>query len=193
MNIFILSTGRCGSMSFAKACAHISNYTSGHETRSHICGEERLAYPKDHIESDNRLSWFLGRLDKQYGEQSFYVHLKRSEEKVAMSYASRAGIKGLIMEAYKNGIYLHAKEKEYLPFALDYVETVNSNIQLFLKDKPNKMVFDLDGDSKKQFEQFWTSIGAKGDLCSAMLEFEVTHNASRKRSVLGKIKGRLLG
>ena len=34
MNVFILNTGRCGSRTFARACAHITNYTSAHESRS---------------------------------------------------------------------------------------------------------------------------------------------------------------
>jgi len=74
-NIFVLSTGRCGSTTFYKACSHFSNYTSGHETLSSKLGIQRFAYPAFHIESDNRLSWLLGRLDTEYGNSAFYVHL----------------------------------------------------------------------------------------------------------------------
>ena len=65
MNIFVLNTGRCGSTTFIKACQHIRNYTALHESRANRIAEQRLAYPRDHIEADNRLSWFLGRLDRQ--------------------------------------------------------------------------------------------------------------------------------
>ena len=56
MNVFVLCTGRCGSTTFACACRHIENYTAAHESRSHLAGPERFAYPEDHIEVDNRLS-----------------------------------------------------------------------------------------------------------------------------------------
>ncbi len=45
MNVFVLTTGRSGSLTFAEACRHISNYSSGHETRVGLIGAERLAYP----------------------------------------------------------------------------------------------------------------------------------------------------
>ena len=65
MNVFILSTGRSGSQTFARACAHVSNYTSAHESRSGLLGDAHFDYPDNHIESDNRLSWMLGRLDRK--------------------------------------------------------------------------------------------------------------------------------
>lgn len=84
MNVFVLSTGRCGSTTVARAFSHATNYTSGHETRSHLLSG-RLEYPRDHIESDNRLSWFLGSLDRRYGNDAWWVHLTRDEERVADS------------------------------------------------------------------------------------------------------------
>ena len=67
MNVFILNSGRCGSTTWIRACTHIDNFSAGHETRSHLSGDARLDYPDRHIEADNRLSWLLGRLDRQYG------------------------------------------------------------------------------------------------------------------------------
>ncbi|MES9978612.1 MAG: hypothetical protein ABW107_07665, partial [Candidatus Thiodiazotropha sp. 6PLUC5] len=67
MNIFILNSGRCGSTTFIKACEHITNYTTGHETRAHLTGDKRIDYPDNHIEADNRLSWILGRIDNKFG------------------------------------------------------------------------------------------------------------------------------
>tara|TARA_R110000850_G_scaffold185145_1_gene310909 strand:+ start:3538 stop:4089 length:552 start_codon:yes stop_codon:yes gene_type:complete len=178
-------------MSFAKACEHIDNYTAGHETRSHICGEGRLKYPDSHIESDNRLSWFLGRLDDAYGDNALYVHLVRDPNKVARSYASRARVKGLIMEAYKNGIYLNAQGSGYLPFAKDYVHTVNKNIDFFLKSKTKKIVFDLDLDPKGQFKDFWELIGAEGNIQPALAEFDITHNAQKSNNIYTRIKRKM--
>ncbi len=75
-------------MSFARACQRVTNYTCAHESRMNkIHG--RLDYPDQHIESDNRLSWFTGSLDHLYGDDVHYVHLVRDEEAVAESWLRR--------------------------------------------------------------------------------------------------------
>lgn len=181
MNIFILNTGRCGSMSFIKACQHITNYTSAHESRIHLPGDQRLAYPADHIEADNRLSWFLGRLDRQYSDNAFYVHLKRDMNAVAESFAKRQEYG--IMKAYREGIYLMEDDQQHLDidsskdFALDYIDTVESNIGCFLKDKTSKMEFNLE-NAKQDFRLFWDKISASGDLEKSLSEWDINYNAS---------------
>ena len=62
MNVFVLCTGRCGSVTLYKICKHIQNFTSGHESRKKL----DFKYQENHIEIDNRLSWFLGRLDDKF-------------------------------------------------------------------------------------------------------------------------------
>jgi len=176
MNIFVLSTGRCGSMSFYKACLHISNYTAGHESRLTCIGEERLTYPQNHIESDNRLSWILGRLDAAYGDNAFYVHLTRDRQQVAQSYARRSDFG--IMKAFRDGILLGGKpEQSELDIALEIIDTVEMNIQLFLRDKTRVMTFRLES-AKQDFNTFWDRTGAQGDLSAALAEWDVHHNAS---------------
>ncbi len=88
-NVFILCTGRCGSSTFIRACKHITNYTASHESRISKGGYNRLQYPAHHIEADNRLSWFLGRLENKYGDDAFYVHLKRNIKDTAASLLRR--------------------------------------------------------------------------------------------------------
>jgi hypothetical protein len=88
-NVFVLTTGRSGSLTFTRACERITNYTAGHETRSGLLGRERLAYPDRHIEVDNRLAWMLGRLEDAHGDRAFYVHLRRDEEATAESHVGR--------------------------------------------------------------------------------------------------------
>ncbi len=176
MNIFILNTGRCGSTTWIEACRHIRNYSSGHESRAHLLGDQRLAYPDRHIEADNRLSWFLGRLDQRYGDRAFYVHLSREPEDTVRSFCRRMAFP--IMQAYREGILLNADtgyRSEDL--ARDYIDTVESNIALFLKDKHNWMAARL-GSSKADFEIFWRAIDAEGDLAAALAEFDVRYNQS---------------
>ena len=174
-NVFVLCTGRCGSTTFAKACQHFTNYTAGHETRTGLVGAARLAYPANHIEVDNRLSWLLGRLEKSHGDSAFYVHLKRDPVATAASFAKRTGG---IMAAYQGkGILMNCKEKDPELVASDYVNTVTSNIELFLATKTNKMTVDLE-NSQQDFGQFAQAISAEGDITAALKVFDTHHNAS---------------
>lgn len=175
MNVFILCTGRCGSVTVSRACKHISNYTSGHESRTGMYGEKRLDYPENHIEADNRLSWFLGRLDEKYGDDAFYVHLRRDENATATSFVKRYR-KG-IMRGYQKIIHRVPRSAEEHAVAVDYCHTVNSNIAMFLKDKTKTMQMDID-NAKEDFARLWELIGAEGDLDKALAEFDSRHNAS---------------
>ena len=179
MNVFILSAGRSGSQAFARACGHITNYTSAHESRSGSLGPARFAYPDRHIESDNRLSWFLGGLDARFGDRAFYVHLTREAGRVAASWAARAHTG--MMNAYRYAILWHCpKDAPPLDIALDYCATVDANIRLFLRDKSQRMDFPVE-ESRARFPEFWRRIGATGDLAAALAEFEAGHNTAWQR------------
>src|SRR3990167_1085729 len=103
MNIFVLCTGRCGSLTFAKACGHATNFTAAHESRTGFLGPGRVGYAAGHIEVDNRLSWFLGRLEEEWGDRAFYVHLTRDNDGAARSYLRRRT--GIVL-AYRSAILL---------------------------------------------------------------------------------------
>ena len=185
MNVFVLCTGRCGSQTFIKACSHFSNYSSAHESRMALIGPERLRYPGNHIEADNRLSWLLGRLDEVYGDDAFYVHLKRDVAAVAASYARRYNFG--IMQAYRDPGILMGLPKDADPtaVAVDYCNTVDRNIQLFLKGKSKQMTFWLE-TAAQDFPAFCERISARGDLAAAQAEFTIRHDDTprRKRSSL---------
>jgi len=180
MNVFILCTGRCGSTTFIKACSHLTNFSAGHETRSSLLGDARLDYPKNHIEADNRLSWLLGRLDRAFGNNAYYVHLTRDTVATASSYVSRKNHG--IMRAYGGDGIIMGLDKNTDPFeaALDYCDTVNSNIETFLKDKAYVMKLELER-AESQFPRFCSWIGAEGDLQLARQEFSIKHNATIPR------------
>jgi len=179
MNVFVLTTGRTGSLSFERACEHINNYTAAHESRSQLTGDARLNFPDNHIEIDNRLSWFLGQLDQAYGDNAIYVHLKRDENAVAKSYARRWNRETSIVRAYAYGVLKlqehHIKNPEAV--CLDFVKTTNANIESFLKDKSKSMTFDLE-HLETDFEKFWQLIDAQGDFNQALEAFKSGHNAS---------------
>jgi hypothetical protein len=179
MNVFVLTTGRSGSVTFAEACRHITNYTAGHETRVGLVGADRLAYPDDHIEVDDRLAWFLGRLEDAYGDRAFYVHLRRDEQATAASRMRRWNKP--LMRAYRNGILWDVSpEVSRLEVALDLNRTVTTNIELFLRDKSQVMRIDIE-TARQTFPEFWKSIGAQGDLEAALEELHLHHHAGTER------------
>jgi hypothetical protein len=178
-NVFVLCTGRCGSTTLARACGHLANFTCGHETRTHLIGAARLAYPPRHIEIDNRLSWFLGRLERDWGDNAHYVHLTRDPEAVAQSFARRAG-QGILL-AYRTSIVSRSRSlaprTPTIGFCRDYVDTVTANIAAFLRTKTHVRQMRLEtmaGD----FAGFCDWIGAEGDLDAARKELHIRHNAS---------------
>jgi hypothetical protein len=176
MNVFILNSGRCGSTTFIKACQHITNFSAAHESLLDKTGSQRFDYPENHIEADNRLSWLLGRLDKVYADNAFYVHLKRRQHDTANSFARRIDFG--ILKAYEQGVLMH--EAHRLPaydIASDYIETVDNNIELFLKDKSHKMLISLE-TVQTDFTDFWQRIGAQGNCDDALSEWQINYNAS---------------
>lgn len=179
MRVFVLSTGRSGTTTFVEACKHASNYTAGHETRAAQVGRSRFDYPDGHIEADNRLSWFLGALNEAYGSDPLYVHLLRDREATADSFLRRWDYKwrGGIIEAFAHALVMHAPDwpdENRLDVCRWYVDTVNANIRLFLRDKRHLTIW-LE-DAARRFPIFWSAIGAEGDLDLALGEFEVRHN-----------------
>lgn len=181
MNVFVLNTGRCGSTTFIMACRHITNYTAAHESRSQYVGAARLDYPPNHIEADNRLSWFLGRLDRKYGNDAFYVHLRRDERATAQSWVRRYDRN--IMKGYREYILMgFPGDASPYEVARDYIDTVNSNIELFLRDKTNWMDLSIER-AQIEFPVFWERIGARGDLAAALAEFDTLYNASGSPAV----------
>lgn len=158
-------------MTFSKAAGHATNFTSGHETRSHLLGDH-FAYPSNHIEVDNRLTWFLGRLHQAFPD-AYYVHLVRDAVATARSFLAR--YERGIVSAYAGSI-LMGLPADAAPFDVcrDYVETVRANVELFLRDRPH-MLIDIDRP-KDDFAGLWHRIGAKGDLAAALAEFDVRYN-----------------
>lgn len=150
---------------------------------THAVGAARFAFPDNHIEIDNRLAWFTGRLDAAWGDRAAYVHLTRDPEAVAQSFAQRAS-QG-ILKAYRNEILarsrIKARRTPLIDFCRDYVETVNANITHFLRDKSHVMDMTLE-TMPDDFEQFVGWIGAEGDLSAARAELAISHNATAPKA-----------
>ncbi len=184
MRVFVLSTGRCGSTTFARACQHLSNYTSAHESNASAkLFDQRFDYPDRHIETDNRLSWFLGELGARFDDTDpLYVHLTRDPEAVAASFRMRwdSTWTGGIIGAFAHGLLMTSEEwpeHERMDVCRFYVRTVNSNITEFLRSR-RSIHISLE-NIESDFESFLERICAEGDLEAATREWSTRHNASR--------------
>ena len=163
-----------------------------------MLGEERLDYPVNHIEADNRLSWLLGRLDQKYGNDAFYVHLMRNKKDTARSFTKRYS-SGIIKAYRGDGILMGLPETiDSMAVSLDYCDTINTNIYLFLKDKSKKIIINLE-NIDQGFAEFWNLINAEGDLSAALAELKINYNAtklyqegeSNQRRLFQRIAGKL--
>ena len=204
MQVFVLSTGRCGSLTTARAFRHATNYTSGHETRTSLVGPARFEYPDQHIESDNRLCWFLGTMQERFPD-AFYVHLVRDPEQVSESHAAKWVARDRVHQPFAwdlrrprttwrrlqrrlerpadapltlaraFGLGIARNREGPTVNARFMVETVTANIGAFLRDK-HWLPLRLER-SAVDFPPIWDRIGAIGDLEDALAEFDVRHNA----------------
>ena len=106
MNIFIISPGRTATTHLARVFEGVSGFTSLHESRVEYLGlEERVSYPRNHIEADNRLIWYLRFLERKYADRSCLVIVKRDRGKIVDSYAKR-WYKTNILRAWTQGIHM---------------------------------------------------------------------------------------
>lgn len=174
MNCFVLSAGRSGSMTLAKACRHMTNYTAGHETRARYV-RQRLDYPENHVESDHRLTFFLGSLDRYYGDHATYVHLIRDTSATAASWAARNWPSSL-MQQWLHVVLWNPPDASRREMARLMVQTVNDNIVMFCKDKTRVVTINIE-HPHVQFDRLWEMLGAEGDHEAAHAELDVLHNA----------------
>jgi len=186
-NVFILTVGRSGSNAFAEACSHITNYSSGHESRSGSIGSARVDYDDGHIEVDNKLSWMLGQLDEKYGDDAFYVHLIRNRAEVVESWNQRWSHSFSNIRFFTEGVLSNVPEllsdADRLIVGEQHYDAVEANIRLFLKDKSHVLTVHLE-DIENGFTRFWEEIEAEGDFPAAVAEFKIKHNHSTdKKSV----------
>jgi hypothetical protein len=128
----------------------------------HSSAPNLAALSDNHIEVDNRLSWFLGRLEQRYGHSAFYVHLTRNPDEVAESFVARWN--SGIMHAYRTAISPTHNEPT-VEVARDMIHTVTTNLDLFLRDKPDRISIQLE-HARDQFSEFGVQ-SARRVTCSS--------------------------
>ena len=183
MKVIVLCSGRTGSFTLYRSCQHISNFAVGHESQVDLSGAKRFHFPDQHIEIDNRLVWQLGSLDQYIGNQSFYVHLTRERSAVKQSFINRLYQPKSIFYSYCEAIKKSTPENlssdEIARLADDFLDSIDTNIQYFLKDKTHQMEFQVE-NYQQDFARFWEFIDARGDYEQALTEWSKKHNPSGK-------------
>ena len=168
MRVFVTGTGRCGTQTFSKACKHISNFTSGHETRTKVAV---LNYPDDHIEVDPHLLWRMRDVIKKYPDAK-WVFVHRDAAKTMASMARRPSMSIWGHFAFMNrGISPEAAARSIYSSTMDIMSYYRDEL------KPLE-VYTPVTDSK--WAEFVAYIGAVGNMGAAKAELKRKHNASRR-------------
>ena len=190
MRVFVLSVGRVGSTTLARACSHIHGFTAAHESRAKLLGDERFDYPDQHIEVDHRLSWFLGDLGRRFDdEQTLYVHQTRDRDEVVESWLGRwdSLFRPTMVRAFGHGIIMQSHEwsdaqrRRVVEF---YVDSVNANIAEFIRHRRHEH-FDI-ATAIEDFDHLVESLGAPCDRDAAVAQLRTRHNASRRGQAVAR-------
>ena len=167
MRVFVTGTGRCGTTTFSKACSHIKNYTSGHETKRGFDPGCVNDFPDNHIEVDPHLFWHMGSLIVKYSD-ACWVHLIRERESCIKSLTKTSGIWDWSNLAY-------GRKPEVELACADYYDSVNQVIPMVLMGCC-WMTMHLE-KLQSEWSSFWEWIGAEGDYDASWQELGRRYNA----------------
>jgi len=182
MRIFVTGTGRCGSVTFSRACRHATNYTVGHETHTNkrvdgkMVGDIlNLEYPDDHIEVSPQLAIQIPLLRDRYPDARF-VHLVRADrDACARSLAGRSD-----MRAFARYNFLsEGDDFEAVSYAI--YDTMRSTIDdalagLYARAQATRLELEI---IKTHWRHFWAWIKAEGDFDASLAEWNRRYNRGK--------------
>jgi hypothetical protein len=188
MRIFVTGTGRCGSVTFSKACRHITNYTCGHETHTNkttpegLCGDvANWQYPDNHIEVSPQLVIGIPVLRRRY-PRAKWVHLVRGDrDACARSLCIRSD-----MRAFAAYWFLNAEPDE-LSVAYAVYDTVRGLCESLL---PDAFTLELER-ARLRWSACWEFLGARGDFPGSLREWETKYNATPSHPQLTATEARV--
>lgn len=172
--VFVVGTGRCGTVSFNHACRHMSNYQTGHESR---CGF--LEYPDQWIEVSHHLRCVITHLRYKYPD-ALWVHLLREPEACIKSLAALED--GKVMMAYRHLYHSVVPSDRLIDIAFRYYWCENDNIRAQLAPIPPEKRREMHLETiKDEWPEFWRWVGAEGDLGSSLASWDVKRNTTEER------------
>lgn len=171
-NVFVLGTGRCGSVTFSKACQHLTNFTTSHESPF----PPRFRWEYGQIEVSPRLTWVLPQLRQAYAHDDsvFFVHLVRQRELVCQSWIRRGMQRGAGFFGNLAWGQRHMPPPEIV--AATCYDTMTGLINEFLEHFPdNSMTIRLE-EAAGMWDTFCDAIDAQGDREAGRREFATVYN-----------------
>jgi hypothetical protein len=175
--VFVLGTGRCGTVTFSHACRHLTNFTVGHETP---IPEDLNFGRQDHIEVSPRLTWVLSLLEYQFAQEdgTFFVQLQRDKQGVCDSWTSRGQNRG----ASHFGRLTWGDQSRPPPDVVNSMcyDSMTWAISQLGERYPHKYMLIRLETVEQQWDEFCTRIGAAGDLDAGRAEFKKKYNATRR-------------
>ena len=178
MRVFVVSTGRCGSTTFSKACQFISNYTVAHQWHHGQVGN--YEYPDDHIEVDPRLSYSLPLLIEKYPTAK-YIHLQRERESCIKSLSKRKST-GFFMRFHFGAI-----DKNLQKGAEVYYDITNSLINKILLGANSQTIhvwlenlISLDYENN-DWQKIWNFIKAQGNFKDSLAQWKIKYNITKTK------------
>lgn len=173
MRVFVVGTGRCGTVSFREACRYIENYTSGHETISH-----ELEYPDQYIEVNPHFHARLHTLIYKYPD-ALWVHLIRRYDVCVESLAAMDD--GQVMLSLGRMYPSIYPAHDALEIASLFYHDINLRINRSLcsmVSPDRRMAIHLE-TVKHQWKTFWDWIHAEGDYQASLASWDTPHNIRR--------------
>lgn len=167
MRVFVLGTGRCGTVTFSKACQEIMNFTSSHELKTSFNREAFgcFEFSDNHIEIDPRLSYHYPILKQKYPE-AYFFHLKRNRKDCVSSLSKRRSLQHYSVFHYGwfNGDYNKAAEI--------YYDNTTTMLESFINDTYTLHLENL----QKDFTKFCKIINANYDYKKTEVILERKYN-----------------
>lgn len=156
MRVFVVGTGRCGSVTFYQACKSLAaaGYTAAHESHENSIPGVFPGYPDNHIEVSPPLAPAVALLKKNY-PGSKWVHLKREQQACvrSLSYSLWSP-----MEWYSRLVFMGWHPMHLIDVANSYYAITNAAIEDALRDTDH-MTIQIE-DAASQWQTFCTWIGA---------------------------------
>jgi len=174
MQVFVTGTGRCGSVCFSHACRHITNFSSGHETKA-----VDLIYCDNHIEVNTQLWIVIPKLVEMYPNAK-WVHLVRDNSTCVPSIAALDH--GEVAAAFAKLFGTIITGSGFFS-AMRLYEAATQNIRANLSSlvsAGNKIEVSLE-NAKEGWADFWEMIDANGDFNESLRCWDTPVNTRADR------------
>jgi len=170
MRVFVVGTGRCGSVTLSKACKNIKNYSSSHESKTSpnnqgVFGD--LEYPENHIEIDPRMSYHIFSLREKYKDGIFF-HLLREESGCVRSLSKRKSLRNY--STFHYGWF----DNDYDAAAKMYYENTTKMLKSVIPESHTIVLENIEHDWVK----FCKIIKAECDQEKALIQLKQKYNRS---------------